>query len=369
MNGRKIQDRIESYEGSKKIVEMGGHNHVPFYGFNKLQKYVPGIVPGIMYKVTSHMGVGKTQISKFLFAYQPLLYAMKYNMNFKVLYFALEESREEFLDGLFIHLIKRVHKIQLDRFVMTGMSKTPLTAAELDIIKKTRVMMANIMDHVEVIDNKYTPTEMLNVCKYYARKWGKFRKDAAGEETDDYTPNDPSQVVLVACDHISLIEREYEKETSTYLNQMQSIAKWHTKYCKRIITKKWNWAVLNVQQQSLESEKQQYTSKGDSIINKILPSLDGLANNREVARDDYVVLGLFAPERYELQEFRGVDIMKNTPESFGDRFRSMHLIKNRFGHPNKVLHLYFDGRYNYFKEMPDPTDKVGMAYFHNLLKS
>lgn len=369
MNIRSVQSRIKSYEDNKKIVEAGGHNHVPFYGFNKLQKYTPGIVPGVMYKITSHMGVGKTQIAKFLFSYQPLLYALKYKMNFKIIYFALEESREEFLDGLFIHLVKRIHGIQLDRFSMTGMNSKPLTKTELNAIKATETRMNMIAANIEIIDNKYTSTDMYLTCKYYARKWGSFAKDPQGVETDIYTPKDKNQVVLVVADHISLIEAEFDKESGKYLTERQAISKWHTKYGKRIITKKWNWAMLNIQQQSLESEKQQFTMKGDSIISKILPSLDGLANNKEVARDDYVVLGLFAPERYEIEEFRGYDVMKKTPESFGDRFRTLHLLKNRFGHPNKVLPLYFDGRYTYFKEMPLPTESAKMAYFHNLLKS
>lgn len=366
MNRQSVQKRVTSYEVNKARVELGKNNHVPFFGFNKLQKYIPGIVPSIMYKITSHMGVGKTQIAKYLFCYQPIMYAIKYKINFKIIYFALEESKEEFLDGLFIHLIRRIHNVQLDRFVMTGMSDRPLNQAELDVIKSTQKIMAEIAANIEIVDDKYRPTEMFDTCKYYARKWGRFIKDGEGNETDDYVPSDPNQIVLVVADHISLIEPEFEKETNKYLTERQAISKWHTKMGKRILTKKWNWAMLNIQQQNLESEKQQYTMKGDSIISKILPSLDGLANNKEVARDDYVVLGLFAPDRYDIPEFRGYNIQKNTPESFGDRFRTMHLLKNRFGHPNKVLPLYFDGRYNYFKEMPLSTDP-SMRYFEDLL--
>jgi hypothetical protein len=369
MRARQVKERIDTYEENKKRVESNKTNHIPFYGFNKLQNFVPGVMPGIMYKVTSHMGVGKTQISKYMFVIQPLLYAIKYNKNYKILYFALEESESEFLDGLFIHVIRRLYKIQLDRFALMGMSKTPLTRTELDAIKKAEMTVRSMMEHVEVIDYSYKPTDMFNTCLKFAQKWGTFKKDANGKiDYDSYVPNDPNQIVLVVTDHISLVERDYDPEIKNYLNQMQSIARWHTAYGKRILTKKWNWAMLNIQQQSLESEKQQYTMKGDSIISKILPTLDGLANNKEVARDDYVVFGLFAPDRYAIKEYKGYHIANNTPQSFGDRFRSFHLLKNRFGHPNKILPLYFDGRYNYFKEMCLPTDPK-FANFTKLLKS
>lgn len=367
MNSKLVKERINFYKEQKKLVESNNFKFVPFYGFNALQKYIPGIIPGVMYKITSHMGVGKTQLAKYLFVYQPIFYAIKNNINFKVIYFALEESKEEFLDSLFIHILKRVFKVQLDRFSLTGTSLNTLSKAELEKIEEAEKLMEKIVRNIEVVDNKYKPSEMFNTCKYYAKRWGKFIIDSQGNETN-YIPNDPNQITLVVSDHISLLESEYDKDSDRFLDDRKTISKWHTHYCKRILTKEWNWAALNIQQQSLDSEKQQFTNKGDTIINKILPSLDGLANNKEVGRDDYVVLGLFAPERYSIENFRGYDIVKNTPESFGDRFRSLHLLKNRFGHPNKVLPLYFDGRYNYFKEMCLPNDS-SITYFHNLLKS
>lgn len=367
MHNSKIKKRIQQYEENKKIVESGNYKFVPFYGFPRLERYIPGVIPGIMYKITSHMGVGKTQIAKYLFTYQTILYSIKHGINFKVLYFALEESEEQFLDGLFIHILRRVYKVQLDRFNLGGTSMTSLTQKELDAIKGAEVMVANFVRNMEIIDDKYKPTAIYNTCKYYAKKWGTFAKDAEGNDIEtSYVPKDPKQIVLVITDHISLLEGEFDVETGKYLDDRRAIARWHTEYCRRIITKCWNWAVLNVQQQSLDSEKQQFTSKGSTIVNKILPSLDGLANNKEVGRDDFVTLGIFAPARYDLDKYLGYEIKNNTMTSFDDRFRSLHLLKNRFGHPNKVLPLYFDGRYTYFRELPDAKDP-GMKYFYNLL--
>lgn len=368
MKFNEIEKRIQFYKDNKKIIDSKQHNYVPFYGFDKLTKYIPGIIPGIMYKITSHMGVGKTQLAKYLFVYQPILYAIKHNINFKVLYFALEETKEEFLDNLFIHLLKRLKGIFIDKFKLSGYSTTSLTSDQLKAIEDIKLLMMNLIKNIEVIDDIYEPTNIFNKCKYYAKKWGKLVEDEEGN-TVSYTPFDPSQIVLVINDHISLLEPEFDAKSNKFLTDHRTIAQWHTKICKRILTKQWNWAVLNIQQQSLESEKQQFTSKGDSIVAKILPTLDGLANNKEVARDDYVVLGLLAPERYSIENYRGYPIVHPTNiNSFGDRFRSIHLLKNRLGPPNKVLPLYFDGRYNYFKELPNPTDP-SIDYFYKLLKT
>ena len=368
MHKQVIKDRIEFYKNNKKLIDSGQHNYVPFYGFPRLSKYIPGVVPGIMYKITSHMGVGKTQLAKYLFVYQTMLYAIKYKINFKIIYFALEESKEEFLDGLFIHLAKRIHKADIERFPLTGYSTKSISPAELKIIEDTEISLANLMHNIHIEDDTYQPTKIYNKCRKYAEDWGKFIQNAEGEDIQ-YIPNDPKQIVLVVNDHISLLESEFDPLSKKMLSDRETISKWHTHYARRVLAKKWKWAILNVQQQNLESEKQQFTSGGSNIINKLLPTLEGLANNKEVGRDDYVNIGLFAPARYPgIEEFRGYPIDKGTPLDFGDRFRTMHLLKNRLGEPNKTLPLYFDGRYNYFKEMPLATDP-GMTYFYNLLKT
>jgi len=369
MSNKKIKDRIKQYEENKRLVELGQFKYVPFEGFPRLQRYIPGIIPSIMYKITSHMGIGKTKLSKYLFVYQPLIYAIKHNINFKILYFALEESEQEFIDDLVIHVVKRIKGVQLDRFPLMGTSPTMLKKDELEAIKECEKAVANLMYSIEVIDNCYTPSSILKTCIYYAKKWGKFSKDKEGNDIlDSYIPNDPSQIVLVVTDHISLLAPEYDKESNTFLSLHRTMAKWHTEIARKTLAKAWKWSVLNVQQQSLDSERQQFTTKGHTIINKILPSLDGLGDNKLVGRDDYVVLGLFAPERYLIDKYLGYEIKNNTLTSFGDRFRSLHLLKNRFGHPNKILPLYFDGRYSQFNELPRVADTAAIKKYYNLLK-
>lgn len=351
---KSVEDRVDYYKKKRELISSGKYKPMPFVGFPSLTNYVAGIIPGTMYKVTSHSGMGKTQFSKFAFVLQPILYAIKYNINYKVVYFALEESEEEFIDSIFLHVLERKYNVPVNRFTLNGLTSSVLTEDELKAIEMAKADVSLIMSYIHVVDYCYKPTKIYDKCREIAKKLGNFKTDARGNEF--YSPNDPNELVLVVCDHISLIEEEMDSETKSYLSHSKSIAKWHTEYARKIITKKWNWACLNIQQQSLESEKQQFTSKGESITSKVLPSLDGVANNREVIRDDYVVFGVFAPDRYEIENFRGYKIRDSSDECFGDNYRSIHVLKNRLGTPNKVLSLFFDGSYTYFEEMPKPTD-------------
>lgn len=362
----KVDSRVLFYEQRRKDIISGHIKPIPFYGFPRLTKYIPGIIPGLMYKITSHMGMSKTQFTKYCFIYQPIFYCLKYGIKFQVLYFALEESEEEFIDGLFIHILKRKYNISVDRFSLTGLLTSPMTEDVLKAVKTAQQEVNLVMSYIKVVDNCYTPDAMFAKCKFFASKMGKFEIDSITKE-EKYIPNDPDQVVLLITDHISLIESSFDTESNSFLSHSASIARWHTKMCRKIITKQWKWACLNVQQQSLMSEQQQFTSKGDSITAKILPTLDGLANNKEVARDDYIVLGIFSPDRYAIENFNGYKI-RDDVNAFGDRFRSIHVIKNRIGIPNAILPLYFRGDYTYFKELPPITDTVKMQEFYNDLK-
>lgn len=363
---RFVTKRIGEYRESAKRSASGLVNYIPFVGIgSKISYYVPGIIPKTMYKVTSGSGAGKTQFTKFLFVYQAILYAIKYKVNYKVVYFALEESKEEFIDGLFIHILRRYHGLNITRFELNAMSKRKLSKSDFDAIERAKVFVATIMEMIIIVDHLYTPTEMYNKCREIAESEGVFTVDAKNNEV--YTPDDPNQLRLVITDHISLVEEDYDAKREKYLDLRTSMAVWHTRYQRKIITKKWGWAALNVQQQGLESENLVFNSKGDTVISKLIPSMQGLGDNKTILRDDYVIFGLFAPERFRIENYLGYSICDPIKQSLYDNFRSLHLIKNRFGTPNKVLPMYFDGSYNYFSEMPGAGDTAGMQKVYDLI--
>ena len=95
--------------------------------------------------------------------------------------------------------------------------------------------------------------------------------------------------------------------------------------------------------------------QGENLAQKLEPSLDGLGDNKTVARDVNIALGLFAPNRYKIKEHNGYDVNK-----FKDRYRSMNIMKSRDGVANKKLPLFFNGAVDFFKELPKFDDVIGM---------
>ena len=81
---------MELIDKSKKCI--------PF-AFPRLNTTIPGIMPETYYTVTANTSVGKTQLTKYLFVRKPIEYAIENNINFKIIYFAREESVQDFLDN------------------------------------------------------------------------------------------------------------------------------------------------------------------------------------------------------------------------------------------------------------------------------
>lgn len=81
---------------------------------------------------------------------------------------------------------------------------------------------------------------------------------------------------------------------------------------------------------------------------------------------DYIVIGLFAPARYRIDEFGDYIINARSPEdmyAIGDNLRILYILKNRLGTPSKTLPLYFDGSCSYFCELPISREPSVVAGF------
>ena len=97
---------------------------------------------------------------------------------------------------------------------------------------------------------------------------------------------------------------------------------------------------------------------------KLEPSLDGLADNKKTQRDADMVMGLFAPHRYEIPQHRGYNIRK-----MQDYYRSISILKNRYGVSNLRVGTFFDGCVSDFVELPNVSDEVQMSRVFNLIET
>lgn len=345
--------RLSHYKENQIKQRQGIVDYLPF-AIPRLQSYIPGLIPGVMYKITSHTGNGKTQFSKFIM-FSSIIGMLKKKRKLTVIYVALEESREEFIDSVYLFVVNVMLKVPLQYYDLHGYSNRALSEVQLLALNKASELVDQMMDTIELITDTYDSQGVFNKCKAVANRYGNV------DVFDDFTvrEEESDRLFLLVVDHISLLK---DKGTSVF----ETMANWHTDIAKRTISKKWKWIVVHVQQQNLDSDKAQYTSAGKQIIDKVIPSLDGLGDNRTISRDDYVVIGLFAPARYRVDEFGDYIVNARSPEdmyAIGDNLRILYILKNRLGTPNKTLPLYFDGSCSYFCELPISREPSVVAGF------
>lgn len=340
--------------------ECGIVNNIPF-GLPTLDKHLPGIMKGLQYLITANSGVGKTQLAKFLFvnqAYKFIKENPQHGIKIKILYFALEESKEEFMRGLICNRLKDKYNLNVTSMELMGINHT-LSQEIVDKINESAGYFHELEECLDVIENTSNPFGIYKYVREYAESHGTdhmkeqvfVKKDKEGNILSStkemvyshYEPNDPKEIVIVVADHISLLQSEGGGTLHDAMTKMSA------EYGRKHITKRYGYCMALVQQQASDVEKQQYTTGGTSIEAKVEPSLAGLGDNKLTQRDAFIVLALFAPERHCIDKHMGYDI-----KILKDFYRCLIVLKNRMGVPNQRLALLFNGASNTFAELPKP---------------
>jgi len=350
---------------NRENILKGNLNCIPL-PFKRLANILPGFIKGTNWIISAASGTGKSQITKYLI-YETFIYCIEKQIDCQFLYFALEESDEELMISFIcLHLYKK-YNVEVDPLQLQSMFEDKSKVVNdyiLKLIEKESEFFNKFNEHFHVFENIANPTGILKTVKDFAIKRGKFTyekrniDDKEVEILKSYQSNDQNEYVFVVCDHISLLEPESNKfKQADTLHSAMSL--FSANYARRIIAKIYKYIPILVQQQAAVSEEKQFNNQGELVINKLIPSLNTLADNKMTARDALFVLALFAPDRYDIPMYRGYNIQK-----LKDNYRSLFLLKNRKGRSNIEVPLLFKGNVNYFKELPYPHQLSENFYKH-----
>lgn len=237
--------------------------------------------------------------------------------------------------------------------LVKGQTKKLLSREELDLLKEAEKsdFMQVMQSKIDCIDNIYNPTGILRyIDKFYDNpNIGEKVFNEFGFKSYNYKNED--LFVFNVTDHISLLQQERNPNTKEMMSKHQTMALFSTDYCLNKFCRKYNSIVLNVQQQDASSEELNFY-RGSIIEESLFPSLDHLANNKEVSRDYDVVVGLYSPYRYGLEDSFGYPYRTDSIRD-GRSFRWIGLLKDRLsGQEALRMPLYFEGSNFWFEELP-----------------
>lgn len=359
MSYKNVKNQIKK---NKQIRLKGGYTCIPFLLLPKLGQVVPGIEQEKYYLVTANSKVGKTKLADFLFVYNPYEFVTtkKSDIKLKIMYFSLEVSKEEKLSQYYSYKLYKDHNIVISPEKLKSRFENYILEDDIEkLIDSYDKEMENFESIVEIIDTIKNPFGIYKHVREYAYRNGDHYnhqgdlipvddllssdvtvRDKANLSIAGYRAHDPNEYVIVLVDHISLLHTEKGQDLWTAMFTFSS------KYCLAM-RDRWKYTPVVIQQQTADQEKQQFTFKGDSIIAKLRPSPDGLADCKLTQRDVNVMIGLFAPHRYKIENYEGYNIDK-----LGDNYREFNVMLNRNGSGFINIDLYFNGASNFFKELP-----------------
>lgn len=353
-----LVDKIN--DNFKKKQEGGFTSIIP--PFKRLAEKYPGWVKGTYTIITAGTGIGKTKTAKF-FAVTSVYDFIKKNpkVKAKVFYFALEEGKDMFWLSMISNILYTRYNLMFSPMELLSLGSFTLSDDVINKINSVQDEVNDMEKYIDVTDHIRNPFGIYKYVRdwFYSSKIGYFEKIKIDEKEIDgkFVYYDKDYYVFCITDHISLLTPDTNGQYSQQKNLHEAMGYFSQEYCLNHFTKRLDMVTVNIQQQAADKEKQEFY-RGDTIESKIEPSLDGLADNKLTSRDADLVLGVFAPTRYGLEQYRGYDINK-----LKDKYRCLKFLKDRhYGLANAYCHFYLNGKTNIFKELPPAQEMTNEIY-------
>ena len=364
----KLKERVLQYIKDRRAkVLNGGINSIPS-PFTRFSEDFIGIEQGKYYCVTSFTKGSKTQFASYVFIFHVLMYAYAHpdQIRAKVFYYPLEETPEDVMTRFMCHILYNLSNGCV-RVSPTDLSSTKdgqvLSEEVIELLESEEYdkILTFFEEHI-IFSTSTNPTGVYNECRKYAEEHGTVHKKKQLVKTefegtkeievfDYYESNDPDEYRIIFFDHVSLASTERGMTLKQTIDKL-------SEYCV-ILRNRYKFSPVIIQQQTFEQEGLKAIE-----MNKVRPTIAGLADSKYVARDCNVCLGLFSPFKFELREYFGYDITK-----LRDNVRFVEVLINRGGSPGGMTALYFDGKVNYFNELPPVSDRNALDRVYKWVES
>jgi len=349
-----------SFDNLKREVLAGieGRNSGIPMGFNRLNRYI-GIRKSIYTLVGGLTGSGKTSFIDDAYVLNPFDWYISpkntTNIKLKIIYRSMERSgtyklakwisRKIFLDqGVIIPVPK-----------LLGWSSDKMTHDEHDLFLMYEDYSEHMKDVMTIIDGPENAVGIAKELKAHALENGVIEQ--VNEYSKVYIPNNENEITLVVLDHIGLL-----KTTTAQPNKKAAIDKMSDEL--RYARDFYGYSPVVVSQFNRDISNPIRIKNGD-----VEPQLEDFADSSSTQNDADVVLALFDPMRYKVEDPSGYDLNKLRDDYGAKYFRSLRLIKNSYGEDDIRIGLGFLGQIGMFKELPRQRDITDDDYFSIINKS
>lgn len=317
------------------LIERGklGKNIGLDIGLPKLKKIIAGIQRSMYTVVAGSTGSGKTTFTLYAYIYRPLM-AMLGDPKLKIIYYSLEMTGETLLAKL--ASIFMYEHFGREITFNTILSRDEIISDEdYELVKQTREWLEKVQQHLIIYDKGLNCDGMYAHLKTYAEDNGVFTD---GETEEVYVPNVEDQYTIVVIDHIGLMRKRTGQTKKDAIDMTSNYLIYFRNKCGYSPV-----VLMQVNRQSSSMDRR----KGE--MQEL--QLDDLKDSGTPSEDAEIVMALFNPYREKMTSYREYKI-----KILKEFFRSVLVLKNRYGEADKMVPLNFFGTVGYWRELPLPTE-------------
>jgi replicative DNA helicase len=219
---------------------------------------------------------------------------------------------------------------------------------EHDLFLMYEDYIGNMSEVITIIDGPENPVGIAKELKAHALNNGSIEQ--LDEYNKIYVPNDENEVTIVVLDHIGLL-----KTTKDQTTKKEAIDKMSDEL--RYARDFYGYTPVVVSQFNRSISNPMRIKNGD-----VEPQLEDFSESSSTQNDADVVLALFDPIRYKVEDPSGYQLEKLKDQFGAKYFRSLRLIKNSYGSDDLRIGLGFLGQLGIFRELKKRNDMTDSDY-------
>ena len=332
-----------SFQDLSRAVQDGidGKNGGIPMGFNRLNKYI-GIRKSIYTLVGGLTGSGKTSFVDDAYVLNPYDWYMSpegqaSGIKLRIIYRSMERNRVY----KFAKWVSR--RIFLDTGIIITVPKLlgwtdKMTHDEHDVFLGYQDYIEHMNDVIEIVDGPENAVGIAKHLKERALQSGTI--EVLDEYNKIYYPDDENLITLVIIDHAGLLKTTKDQPTKkSAIDKMSD----ELRYARDF----YGFSPVVVSQFNRDIANPIRIKNGD-----VEPQLEDFKESSTTQEDADVVLALFDPMRYKVDDPSGYELDKLRDEYGAKYYRSLRLIKNSYGEDDIRIGLGFLGQIGMFKELP-----------------
>ena len=312
-----------------------GFNHGITMGMPKLESIMDGNTRETYTLIMSNSGSGKTSFALYSYVYKPLVAHLNYN-DYNCLFISLEMNEISLYIKLLSIYIFETYGVQLSyKEILSRKREYILSEEHYELVKACIPWVTKVKKHLEIYDKKASAKTVYAILKQRLEKMGKFVET---ETRQIYIPNNQNLVYNVVIDHIALITPSDGRKLKEEIDLLSAYLVTLREKCKI--------SPVVIQQANREQGNIERFKAGKSAF-----SINDAKDTGNTVQDCNVMIAIYNPYRDGLKTYRkyNIEVLQGT-------FRSIMVLKNRFGDCDAEVGCNFFGGINYFSELKKPDE-------------